>query len=151
MARVTIMKTDIDVYREMFKSVSVLVVDDAAPMRDLVKYMLRKVGIVNFYEAANGEEAFAILLGAEISLIIADWNMPKLNGVELVAKLRNHDRLKTVPVIMVSGEGDKSHVIKAIQAGASDYVLKPISAEILLKKVFTYLRLAQRSEENIGS
>ena len=143
------MKTDIAVYKEMFKSASVLVVDDAAPMRDLVKYILRRVGIVNFYEASNGDEAFATLLGAEISLIIADWNMPKLNGVELVAKIRNHDRLKTVPVIMVSGEGDKSHVIKAIQAGASDYVLKPISAEILLKKVVKYLWLSQRSEENV--
>ena len=133
------MVTDLDAYKEMFKALNVLVVDDASPMRDLVKYILRKVGIEKFYEASNGDEAFAMLEKADISLVVADWNMPKLNGLELVAKIRSDDRFKALPVIMVTGEGDKAHVVEAIQAGASDYVVKPISGDIFLKKVIKYL------------
>ena len=116
----------------MFKTLNVLVVDDASPMRDFAKYILRKVWIEKFYEASNADKAFEILESTDISLVVADWNVPKLNGLELVAKIRNDDGFKALPVIMVTGEGEKTRVVEAIQSGASDYVAKPISGDILL-------------------
>lgn len=124
------------------RSVNILIVDDAFPMREMIKYMLRKAGFDTFSEAANGDEAFTILKDGAIDLVIADWKMPKLSGLELLEKIRADDQLKALPFIMVTGEGDKAHVTMAILAGASDYVLKPISADILQRKV---KRLAAQS------
>ena len=116
-------------------AVNILIVDDAFPVREMIKYMLRKAGFETFSEAANGEEAFSILKDGAIDLVIADWKMPRLSGLALLEKIRADDQLKALPFIMVTGEGDKEQVTTAILAGASDYVLKPVSADILQKKV----------------
>ena len=132
------MSQDIEKYKKIFQSYHVLVVDDALPMRNMIKYMLKKVGLNTLSEAENGSEAFGLLKKLQIDLVVADWNMPKLNGYQLLEKIRADERLKSLPVIIVSGEGDKEHIVSIVRAGASDYVLKPISADIFLKKVIKY-------------
>lgn len=118
-----------------FNALKILIVDDSYPMRDMILYILRKAGFQNLIEAADGDEAFAILRKEDIGLVIADWKMPKMSGLELLGKIRADARLKCLPVIMVTSEGDRDNVTKAIQAGASDYVLKPIYTDTLLKKI----------------
>ncbi|BAH74447.1 response regulator [Solidesulfovibrio magneticus] len=132
------MEKDLEKYKKIFNEYHVLIVDDAVPMRNMIKFMLKKIGFNTLSEAENGSEAFGLLKKLTIDLVVADWNMPKLNGYQLLEKIRADESLKYLPVIIVSGEGDKEHIVSIIRAGASDYVLKPIPADIFLKKVIKY-------------
>ncbi|UVE17737.1 response regulator [Pseudomonas sp. LS44] len=116
--------------------VSVLVVDDAPFIRDLVKKSLRShfPGIV-LDEAVNGRKAQQLLARQAFDLILCDWEMPEMSGLELLAWCRQQDALKTTPFIMVTSRGDKENVVQAIQAGVSDYIGKPFSSEQLTSKV----------------
>src|SRR5690606_28289136 len=116
--------------------VSVLVVDDAPFIRDLVKKGLRDhfPGIL-IEEAVNGRKAQQLLARAGIDLILCDWEMPEMSGLELLTWCREQDHLKTTPFIMVTSRGDKENVIQAIQAGVSDYIGKPFSNDQLVTKV----------------
>ena len=116
--------------------VSVLVVDDAPFIRDLVKKGLRgHFPGIRIEEAVNGRKAQQILDRERFDLILCDWEMPEMSGLELLAWCRAQDRLKTVPFIMVTSRGDKENVVQAIQAGVSDYIGKPFSNEQLTSKV----------------
>jgi len=116
--------------------VSVLVVDDATFIRDLVKKGLRDhFPGVQIVEAINGRKAQQLLGRQSIDLILCDWEMPELSGLELLSWCREQDSLKTVPFIMVTSRGDKDNVIQAIQAGVSDFIGKPFSNEQLVTKV----------------
>lgn len=116
--------------------VSVLVVDDATFIRDLVKKGLRDhFPGVQIVEAINGRKAQQLLGRQSIDLILCDWEMPELSGLELLSWCREQDNLKTVPFIMVTSRGDKDNVIQAIQAGVSDFIGKPFSNEQLVTKV----------------
>ena len=116
--------------------VSVLVVDDASFIRDLVKNCLRNYfpGI-KIEDAVNGRKAQALLSREAFDLVLCDWEMPEMSGLELLTWCREQDRLKTLPFIMVTSRGDKENVIQAIQAGVSDFVSKPFTNEQLLSKV----------------
>ncbi|WP_162880612.1 response regulator, partial [Pseudomonas coronafaciens] len=117
--------------------VSVLVVDDATFIRDLVKKGLRNYfpGI-HTEDAVNGRKAQVLLNKEEFDLILCDWEMPEMSGLELLAWCREQDNyLKTVPFIMVTSRGDKENVVQAIQAGVTDFVGKPFTNEQLLTKV----------------
>jgi len=116
--------------------VSVLVVDDASFIRDLVKNCLRNYfpGI-RIEDAVNGRKAQALLSREAFDLVLCDWEMPEMSGLELLTWCREQDRLKTLPFIMVTSRGDKENVIQAIQAGVSDFVSKPFTNEQLLSKV----------------
>ena len=116
--------------------VSVLVVDDASFIRDLVKNCLRNYfpGI-RIEDAVNGRKAQALLTREAFDLVLCDWEMPEMSGLELLTWCREQDRLKTLPFIMVTSRGDKENVIQAIQAGVSDFVSKPFTNEQLLSKV----------------
>ncbi|RMQ48119.1 Response regulator [Pseudomonas cichorii] len=117
--------------------VSVLVVDDATFIRDLVKKGLRNYfpGI-HTEDAVNGRKAQALLVRETFDLILCDWEMPEMSGLELLAWCREQDNyLKTVPFIMVTSRGDKENVVQAIQAGVTDFVGKPFTNEQLLTKV----------------
>ncbi len=116
--------------------VSVLVVDDASFIRDLVKNCLRNYfpGI-RIEDAVNGRKAQALLTRESFDLVLCDWEMPEMSGLELLAWCREQDRLKTLPFIMVTSRGDKENVVQAIQAGVSDFVSKPFTNEQLLTKV----------------
>ncbi|AVO52965.1 response regulator [Ectopseudomonas mendocina] len=116
--------------------VSVLVVDDATFIRDLVKKGLRDhFPGVQIEEAINGRKAQQMLSRQEVDLILCDWEMPEMSGLELLTWCREQDNLKTTPFIMVTSRGDKENVVQAIQAGVSDYIGKPFSNEQLVTKV----------------
>ena len=116
--------------------VSVLVVDDASFIRDLVKNCLRNYfpGI-RIEDAVNGRKAQALLSREAFDLVLCDWEMPEMSGLELLSWCREQEHLKTLPFIMVTSRGDKENVIQAIQAGVSDFVSKPFTNEQLLSKV----------------
>ncbi|KAA3542045.1 response regulator [Pseudomonas sp. ST1] len=117
--------------------VSVLVVDDATFIRDLVKKGLRNYfpGI-HTEDAVNGRKAQALLGKESFDLILCDWEMPEMSGLELLTWCREQDNyLRTVPFIMVTSRGDKENVVQAIQAGVTDFVGKPFTNEQLLTKV----------------
>lgn len=116
--------------------VSVLVVDDAPFIRDLVKKCLRNYfpGMVT-EDAVNGRKAQTLMTKEVFDLVLCDWEMPEMSGLELLTWCRQQDSLKALPFIMVTSRGDKENVIQAIQAGVSDYVGKPFTNEQLLTKV----------------
>ena len=116
--------------------VSVLVVDDAPFIRDLVKKCLRNYfpGMV-IEDAVNGRKAQAVMAKEAFDMVLCDWEMPEMSGLELLTWCRQQDALKALPFIMVTSRGDKENVIQAIQAGVSDYVGKPFTNEQLLTKV----------------
>ncbi|HLD66684.1 MAG TPA: response regulator, partial [Pseudomonas sp.] len=116
--------------------VSVLVVDDATFIRDLVKKGLRDhFPGIQIEEAINGRKAQQFLGRQSVDLILCDWEMPELSGLELLTWCREQDALKSVPFIMVTSRGDKDNVVQAIQAGVSDFIGKPFSTEQLVTKV----------------
>ena len=116
--------------------VSVLVVDDATFIRDLVKKGLRdNFPGVQIEEAINGRKAQQMLSRQVVDLILCDWEMPEMSGLELLTWCREQDNLKTTPFIMVTSRGDKENVVQAIQACVSDYIGKPFSNEQLVTKV----------------
>ncbi|MGV8842221.1 MAG: response regulator [Pseudomonas sp.] len=116
--------------------VSVLVVDDAPFIRDLMKKGLRSYfpGI-QIEESVNGRKAQQLLERQAFDLILCDWEMPEMSGLELLSWCRTQDRLKTTPFIMVTSRGDKENVVQAIQAGVSDFIGKPFTNEQLVTKV----------------
>jgi CheY-like chemotaxis protein len=116
--------------------VSVLVVDDATFIRDLVKKGLRDhFPGVKIEEAINGRKAQQMLTRQSVDLILCDWEMPEMTGLELLSWCREQDSLKSVPFIMVTSRGDKENVVQAIQAGVTDFIGKPFSNEQLVTKV----------------
>ncbi len=116
--------------------VSVLVVDDASFIRDLVKKCLRNYFPgVRIEDAVNGRKAQAILAREAFDLVLCDWEMPEMSGLELLTWCRAQDALKAMPFVMVTSRGDKENVVQAIQAGVSGYVSKPFTNEQLLTKV----------------
>ncbi|WP_223544754.1 response regulator [Pseudomonas sp. A-B-19] len=116
--------------------VSVLVVDDASFIRDLVKKCLRNYFPgMRIEDAINGKKAQAMLAKEAFDLVLCDWEMPEMSGLELLTWCREQDNLKTMPFVMVTSRGDKENVVQAIQAGVSGYVSKPFTNEQLLTKV----------------
>jgi DNA-binding response OmpR family regulator len=132
--------------------VSVLVVDDATFIRDLVKKGLRDhFPGVQIVEAVNGRKAQQLLGRQGIDLILCDWEMPEMSGLELLSWCREQDNLKTVPFIMVTSRGDKDNVVQAIQAGVSDFIGKPFSNEQLVTKVKKALHRAGKLQTLMAS
>jgi len=117
----------------------ILVVDDAPPMRAIIKGILESGGFSGVLEAKDGMEALEILEKVKVDLVLADWKMPRLDGIGLLRTLRDDERFKSLPFLMVTIEGKKDNVLQAVKAGVSGYVLKPIPAEKLLRKVFELL------------
>ena len=120
----------------------ILVVDDMAAMRLRVSNQLTSFGFKNVDQAGDGQEAFNLVqkmhdAGTPIQLIISDWNMPVLSGLDFLVKLKGHDTFKKIPFLMVTAEGEKDQVIRAIKAGVSDYLIKPVNQESLQSKMMT--------------
>ena len=132
--------------------VSVLVVDDATFIRDLVKKGLRdNFPGVQIEEAINGRKAQQMLSRQVVDLILCDWEMPEMSGLELLTWCREQDNLKTTPFIMVTSRGDNENVVQAIQAGVSDYIGKPFSNEQLVTKVKKALQRAGKLQALMSS
>ena len=133
-------------------NVSVLVVDDASFIRDLVKKCLRNYfpGI-KLEDAVNGKKAQAILMRETFDLVLCDWEMPEMSGLELLTWCREQPHLKAMPFVMVTSRGDKENVVQAIQAGVSGYVSKPFTNEQLLNKVKQALHKVGRLDALVAS
>ncbi len=113
-----------------------LVVDDSKAIRMLLVKTLRQLGF-DVQEAANGKDALEILEAADsgINLVLADWNMPEMNGLDLLKRLRQNPALSSVAVVMVTTETEINHIAEAIEAGANEYVMKPFTRDILVEKL----------------
>ena len=121
-------------------SLKVLVVDDMSTMRRILKNVLKQIGFSDLTEAENGQDALTKLKAGEFGLVVSDWNMPVMQGIELLRAVRADPELKHLPFLMVTAEAQKENIIEAVQAGVSNYVVKPFTAEALqekLEKIFT--------------
>jgi len=115
---------------------TVLVVDDSRIMRNIVKNTFSQMKIpCQFLEAANGEEALTQLQSQRVDLILLDWNMPKLSGIDFLRTVRAMEEYKTLPIIMVTSESARYNVIEALKTGASDYIIKPVNEKIFAEKL----------------
>jgi len=121
-------------------SLKVLVVDDMSTMRRIVKNVLKQIGFSDMVEAENGQDALNKLrAGGDFGLVVSDWNMPVMQGIDLLRAVRADAELKHLPFLMVTAEAQKENIIEAVQAGVSNYVVKPFTAEALqgkLEKIF---------------
>jgi len=113
--------------------VRALIADDSGPMRVIIRRALNALGIEEIVEARDGDEALKIFKSSSFSLVLTDYNMPHKNGLQLVKDLRELGA--DVPIVMVTTESERHTVIEAIQAGVSDYLIKPFDSELLKKKL----------------
>jgi two-component system chemotaxis response regulator CheY len=114
---------------------TVLVVDDAVTMRRIVRSLLSDLGIKNVREAEDGEVALASLKRQRADLVVSDWNMPKMTGIELLRAIRQDEGLKDIAVLMVTAESRKENVLEAVQAGVNNYIVKPFNSKTLEEKL----------------
>lgn len=119
------------------KNMRILVVDDFSTMRRIVRNLLIDLGIRPklIQEADDGSNAMAILRNVRFDLVITDWNMPNMSGIDLLRNIRELDTIKTMPVLMVTAENDREQIIAAAQAGVNGFVVKPFSAATLEQKI----------------
>lgn len=113
------------------KNMSFLVVDDFPTMRRIVRSLLKELGFTNVDEAEDGQDALNKLRSGKFEFVVSDWNMPNLDGLEMLKEIRQDDALKDLPVLMVTAEAKKENIIAAAQAGANGYVVKPFTAATL--------------------
>ncbi|CUB07463.1 MAG: chemotaxis response regulator CheY [Tepidiphilus sp.] len=112
-----------------------LVVDDFSTMRRILRNLLKELGYTNVDEAEDGVAALHKLESQPYDFVITDWNMPNMDGLTLLRKIRSSDKLKHLPVLMVTAEAKKENIIAAAQAGASGYIVKPFTAAVLAEKI----------------
>jgi two-component system chemotaxis response regulator CheY len=117
------------------KNMKVLVVDDFSTMRRIVKNILRQLEFTNIIEADDGSTGLEVLQKEKVGIIISDWNMPKMTGLELLKAVRADDALKDIPFLMVTAEAQQENIIEAVKAGVSNYIVKPFTAETLSQKI----------------
>ena len=113
----------------------ILVVDDFATMRRIVKNLLRDLGFTNTHEADDGQTAWPMLQNGTFDFVVTDWNMPGMTGMQLLKKIRADEKLKTIPVLIVTAEAKRDQIIAAAQAGVNGYVVKPFTASALKEKI----------------
>lgn len=119
----------------MDKNMKILIVDDFSTMRRIIKNLLRDLGFTNTAEADDGNTALPMLQSGNFDFLVTDWNMPGMNGIELLRAVRADDRLKHLPVLMVTAEAKRDQIIEAAQAGVNGYVVKPFTAQALKEKI----------------
>jgi len=117
------------------KKMRILVVDDFNTMRRIVKNILKQLGFENVGEAENGQEALEVLKKEKFDFVITDWNMPVMNGLDLLKAIKADAALKDLPVMMVTAEAQQQNIVVAVKAGASNYIVKPFTAEVLEEKI----------------
>jgi two-component system, chemotaxis family, chemotaxis protein CheY len=113
----------------------ILVVDDFKTMRRIVKNILLQIGYSDIDEADNGESALVKLRANKFDLIVSDWNMPKMTGLDLLRAVRGDEVLKDTPFLMVTAEAQQSNIVEALEAKVSNYVVKPFTADVLREKI----------------
>ena len=116
-------------------TLKVLVVDDMATMRRILKNVLKQIGYTDLHEAEDGAVGLKKLREGGFGLVVSDWNMPVMTGIELLRAIRADSDIKHLPVLMVTAEAQKDNIIEAVQAGVNNYVVKPFTADALLEKL----------------
>jgi two-component system chemotaxis response regulator CheY len=116
-------------------SIKVLVVDDQLTIRSLVRGGLQQLGFKDIEEAPDGEEALRQMIVRPVQLVISDYNMPKLDGLNLLRAIRTHEPIKKTAFIMLTGRADKELVQKAVQFGVNNYLVKPFTIATLKDKI----------------
>src|SRR5665213_2042605 len=117
------------------KTMNVLIVDDYKTMLRIIRNLLKQIEFSNVEEASDGSGALAMLRGGNFGLVISDWNMAPMTGLQLLQEVRADARLKTMPFIMITAESKVENVVAAKQAGVSNYIVKPFTAETLSDKI----------------
>ncbi|MFT6343349.1 MAG: two-component system chemotaxis response regulator CheY [Paraglaciecola sp.] len=113
----------------------ILVVDDFSTMRRIIKNLLRDLGFANIQEADDGNTALPMLKQGDFDFVVTDWNMPGMQGIDLLRAIRADASLKHIPVLMVTAEAKKEQIVAAAQAGVNGYVIKPFTAATLKEKL----------------
>lgn len=113
----------------------ILTVDDNPTMRRIILNTLRRVGYSDIIEASNGKDAMAKLQVEKIDFVITDWDMPEMDGIELVSNIRKSDEFKSLPVIMISTRSVKEDIIEALKTGVNSYIVKPFTPDTLKEKI----------------
>ena len=113
----------------------ILVVDDFSTMRRIIRNLLRDLGFNNTQEADDGVTALPMLQAGSFDLLITDWNMPGMQGIDLLKAVRSDDKLRGLPVLMVTAESKRDQIVEAAQAGVNGYVVKPFTVRTLEEKI----------------
>ena len=112
-----------------------LAVDDSPTMLRIISNTLQRIGYSDVVQASNGAEALQKLQEQPVDVVITDWNMPEMDGLELVKAMRNNPKLKDIPVLMVTTRGVKEDIVEAVKAGACSYIVKPFTPQVLKEKI----------------
>lgn len=127
---------------------NVLIADDSQIMRSIIKKTVKASGfrVSEFFYASNGKEALRILKGERLDLVLTDYNMPEMNGLELIDEIKKDDNLKNIPVVMISTEGSHQRVDRFMKNGAAEYIRKPFSPEEIRCKLNIIMGEAEDGE-----
>ncbi len=118
----------------------IITVDDSSTMRRIIKNTLKRIGYGDeILEAGDGKEALDVLANHDVDLIITDWNMPVMDGLTFVKKIRSDSKYDDTPIIMVTTEAAKEDIITALKAGVNNYIVKPFTPDVLKDKIDTVL------------
>jgi two-component system chemotaxis response regulator CheY len=117
------------------KDMKILIVDDFSTMRRIIKNLLRDLGYTNTQEADDGLTALPILKGGGIEFLVTDWNMPGMQGIDLLKEVRADAGLASLPVLMVTAEQKREQIVEAAEAGVNGYIVKPFTAQTLKEKI----------------
>ncbi len=116
-------------------SMKILIVDDMSTMRRIIKNVFKQLGFTSMEEAENGQQALEKLRAQPFGFVVSDWNMPVMSGIDLLRSIRADTALKDLPLLMVTAEAQKEQIMEAVQAGVSNYIVKPFTAETLQQKI----------------
>ncbi len=119
----------------MDKNMKILIVDDFSTMRRIIKNLLRDLGFSNTHEADDGATALPMLKGGDYDFLVTDWNMPGMQGIDLLKAVRADAKLASLPVLMVTAESKRDQIVEAAQAGVNGYIVKPFTAQTLKEKI----------------
>lgn len=131
------------------KEIRIMIVDDFAGMRTILKHTLHLLGYDRIIEARGGQDALMKLKMEPCNLIISDWSMPNMSGLEFLSALKGDPALKQVPFLMITAKSERSNVIEAAHAGVTHYMIKPFSAEALQKKLESILSAVPKAPESL--
>jgi len=113
----------------------ILIVDDFSTMRRIIKNLLRDLGFNNTHEADDGATALPMLKSGDFDFLVTDWNMPGMQGIDLLKAVRADAKLSSLPVLMVTAESKRDQIVEAAQAGVNGYIVKPFTAQTLKEKI----------------
>lgn len=129
---------------------TILVVDDQQAMRRTIAHILRSVGITHVVHAEDGEHAWEILTHGWVNMVLLDWNMPRCPGIDLLRRIRQSEAYAQMPVIMVTAEAGQDHLVDAINAGVTDYIIKPFTPHVLVSKIEKHLQSKPKVRPTAG-